>query len=240
MKPIIVLWAHMRARSTAFLRMMIERDDVYVIHEPLVTLLDHGQVDVPDGSGGIIKLKSEREFFAHLRQLSKTKTVFFKDTVEHRYNYLFDHPEDIANLVHTFIVRDPKQAISSIYKLKPNISNSQVGYEHLYEIFTQVEQISKNKPIVMEADRLVKDPEHVIKQFCKHAGIPFDPTALHWNAGTQPHWEKTQRWHEDVSYSQGFEDRDNFYEETIDNNQMLNGFYRYHYPFYKKLAALSV
>ena len=34
------LWAHPRSRSTALERMMMERGDVTVLHEPLVTLLD--------------------------------------------------------------------------------------------------------------------------------------------------------------------------------------------------------
>lgn len=44
---VIALWAHPRSVSTAFLRMMAERGDVTVVHEPLVLLTDHGQVTVP-------------------------------------------------------------------------------------------------------------------------------------------------------------------------------------------------
>jgi len=33
-RPVIVLWAHSRSASTAFLRMMIERGDVAVLHDP--------------------------------------------------------------------------------------------------------------------------------------------------------------------------------------------------------------
>jgi hypothetical protein len=43
------LWAHPRSRSTALERMMMERGDVTVLHEPLVTLLDEGTVTVPGG-----------------------------------------------------------------------------------------------------------------------------------------------------------------------------------------------
>ena len=41
--PVIAMWAHPRAVSTAFLRMMIERGDTTVVHEPLVTLADYGK-----------------------------------------------------------------------------------------------------------------------------------------------------------------------------------------------------
>ena len=52
------MWAHPRAVSTAFLRMMIERGDVTVVHEPLVLLTDHGQVELPDLDGGTTTVSS--------------------------------------------------------------------------------------------------------------------------------------------------------------------------------------
>src|SRR4051794_36311922 len=115
MHKIIAMWAHPRALSTAFLRMMIARGDITVVHEPLVTLTDEGKVPVPDGRGGMVELHSAQEVFAHLKYLARDRPVFFKDTVEYRYQYLFDHPEEIAGIEHTFIVRDPKKAINSHY-----------------------------------------------------------------------------------------------------------------------------
>ena len=43
------LWAHPRSRSTALERMMMQRGDVTVLHEPLVTVLDEGSVTIPGG-----------------------------------------------------------------------------------------------------------------------------------------------------------------------------------------------
>ena len=44
---IIATWAHSRSASTAFLRMMIERGDVLVLHEPLLALQSGGTVSLP-------------------------------------------------------------------------------------------------------------------------------------------------------------------------------------------------
>ena len=240
MKPIVALWAHMRARSTAFLRMMIERDDMLVIHEPLVTLVDDGEVEVPDGAGGTIILGSEQDLFAHMRVLARDRIVFFKDTVEHRYGYLFANPEDIADFVHTFIIRNPRHAICSVYKMKPDISSPQIGYEHLWEIFTQASRLSTRQPVVVDAEKLVADPEKVVADYCRRVGIPFDPRTLSWSPGAQTHWRKTQHWHEDVSRSTGFHRRTNEYADTVDNNQMLSSFYHYHKRFYEKIAAFAI
>ncbi|WP_410534879.1 hypothetical protein [Streptomyces sp. KL2] len=55
---VIAMWAHPRAVSTAFLRMMAERGDVTVVHEPLVPLTDHGEVSVPGPDGSTVVLRS--------------------------------------------------------------------------------------------------------------------------------------------------------------------------------------
>lgn len=234
MYPIIALWAHMRARSTAFLRMMLERGDTFVIHEPLVTLADHGATTIPDGRGGERTVKSERELFAGLRELAVIRPVFFKDTVEHRYSYLFDHSEDISDIVHTFILRDPHATINSVFNMKPNIVSAQIGYEHLWEIFALSRTLSHRPPVIVQADQLIRSPELVVEEYCRKVGLPFIPEALFWLPGKQPVWEKTQRWHEDVSQSSGFQAFDNRYDVTVDNNRLLAGFYRYHSMFYGK------
>ena len=47
MSPVIFLWAHSRSASTALERMMIERGDVTVLHEPLLALTEEGSVTLP-------------------------------------------------------------------------------------------------------------------------------------------------------------------------------------------------
>ncbi len=46
---VVALWAHSRSASTAFVRMMIERGDVTVLHEPLLALHEEGRVSLPYG-----------------------------------------------------------------------------------------------------------------------------------------------------------------------------------------------
>ena len=235
MHSIIALWSPMRARSTAFFRMMIERKDVLVIHEPLVTLLDEGEVPVPDGAGGSITLRTEEALFSHLRFLATRQTVFFKETVEHRFNYLFDRPSEIADLIHAFIVRDPRKTIPSMYRMKPDIVSPQIGYENLHDLFQLCLRSTGRIPLVMHSDRLAADPRAVISDFCDYAGLVFDPAALRWEPGSQPHWARTGRWHEDVSRSRGFSTFENEYAHTVDNSELLNGFFRYHNHFYQKI-----
>ena len=48
------------------------------------------------------------EVLAHLRRARRVRPVFVKDILDYRYAHLFDHPEELAGITHTFIVRDPK------------------------------------------------------------------------------------------------------------------------------------
>lgn len=240
MHSIIAMWAHQRARSTAFLRMMIERGDVTVIHEPLVTLIDEGEVALSNGKGGQVIVHSEEAIFDQIRRLARDRPVFFKDTVEHRYNYIFDHTDAVSDFVHTFMVRDPKPTIASLYEMKLNAMRPEFGYEHLFDIFEMTSRVSARPPVVVNADRLVKEPATVVERYCERVSLPFLPNALTWKPEDRPEWQRTQRWHVDVSRSSGFHEESRNYSQTIDNNPKLRRFYDYHHSFYERLIAHAI
>jgi hypothetical protein len=240
MNKVIALWAHPRAVSTAFLRMMIERGDVIVVHEPLVTLVDEGEVPITDGRGGTVVLRSPIEVIRHLKSLTTLAPVFCKDTCEFQYEWMFDHPEEMADIEHTFIVRDPKKAINSHYYVKPTVTCPEIGYEHLYRIFEFAQRIRGKRPPVIHSERLLQDPETVIRRYCELVGLPFIREALTWNAEDRPEWQRTQIWHQDVARSTGFVHRERSYEVTVDNHEKLRSFYDYHYPFYRHLAEHAI
>lgn len=68
----LMLWGAPRSRSTAFFRMMAERDDFTVAHEPLSYLAEFGQADV-----GGRRLSSPAELLRALREFPGP--VFAKD-----------------------------------------------------------------------------------------------------------------------------------------------------------------
>jgi hypothetical protein len=233
---LIAMWAHQRALSTAFLRMMIARGDVTVVHEPLVTLTDEGVVPLPDGRGGTVELRSAGEVLAHLAALARARPVFFKDTVEYHYAYLFDHPDAIAEIDHTFIVRDPRKAINSLYSMKPSFTRPEVGYEHLWDLFRLVESVQGKAPVVVHAEKLLREPETVIRTYCEAVGLPFVPDALRWQPEDRSEWRRTRQWHTDASQSSGFTPTEKQYDVTVDNDERLRSFYDYHLPFYERLV----
>jgi Sulfotransferase domain len=236
----IAMWAHPRAVSTAFLRMMIERGDVIVVHEPLVTLVDEGEVPVTDGRGGTLVLRSEGEVLRHLRALTKLGPVFFKNTCEFQYPYLFDHPEEIADMEHTFILRDPAKAIASHYYVKPEVARHEIGYEHLYRLFDLMRRVQGRTPVVIRAESLLETPEATIRAYCGAVGLPFVPEALSWRPEERREWHRTRIWHVDVSRSSGFAAAERVYETRVDNNGKLKSYYDYHLPFYEEMAKHAI
>jgi hypothetical protein len=234
--PVIAMWAHPRAVSTAFLRMMIARGDVTVVHEPLVTLADNGAIEVPGLSGGTVRMDSAAGLLRHLTELAAQGPVFFKDTLEYRHQVLYDEPELIAAYRHTFIVREPARAIASHHALKPDLSCSDVGYEHQYDLFRLAWDVTGSRPVVITAERLLAEPAAVVSAYCEAVGLEFRPDALSWRPEDRPEWRASRRWHLDAIESSGFQSPERSYEVTVDNDDRLRSYYEHHKPFYDRMV----
>lgn len=235
MNPVVIMWAHSRSASTAFLRMMIERGDVAVLHEPFLALTEEGAVPLPSPDGGQATARSEKELLAGLKELARVRPVFVKEVLDYEYAYLFDHPGELTGITHTFMVRDPEPTISSHYAIKPAVTCAEIGYERLYRLFELVWSAAGRRPLVIRTERLVREPAKVAEVFCAYSGLPFLPQALTWDSGDRPEWRRTRRWHLDASSSAGFEDRRNTYPDTVANHPVLKAFYDHHLPFYQRL-----
>lgn len=228
--PVIAMWAHSRSASTAFLRMMIERGDVTVVHEPFLALTEEGTVTLPGGRVA----RSAKELLALLAEMGRERPVFVKEVLDYEYRHLLDHPEELAPFTHTFMIRDPRRTIPSHYAAKPTVTSPEIGYERLWELYALV-SAGGRPPLVLRAERLLADPAAVVEGFCAYAGLPYLPEALRWDAGDRPEWRRHRAWHLDAIGSEGFHDRRNAYPDTVDNNPVLRSFYDHHLPFYERL-----
>ena len=236
MKRVIIMWAHSRSLSTAFLRMMIERGDVLVLHEPLLAIAEEGGVLLPTPDGGSMMVRSASQLLSFLEKIGRIWPIFVKEVLDCRYDYLIDHPAEIAWMTHTFIVRDPRQAISSHYAMNPLVTCSEIGYERLYELFELAWSMTGRIPVVIRAEQLLCDPAKIVKAYCEAVGLPFLAHALTWRGEDRPEWQRTREWHIDAIRSSGFARIQKSYFDTIDNNPTLKSYYEYHYPFYQKMV----
>jgi len=221
------LWAHPRSRSTALELMMMERGDVTVLHEPLVTLLDAGRVAIPDGP----VLYSVAAVVGYAKSLPGP--VFVKDTTEHRYT---DHltAELAAGITHTFVVREPSATIASHVAVKPHASCSDIGYENQYLVFSLARSLAGGPPVVIDSDLLVRCPEQVVRAYCGAIGLAYKPEAMRWEAGDRPEWERTAEWHVAAGRSTGFVTAP---PRPVRLDGHLRDYYAHHRPYYDRMIS---
>jgi hypothetical protein len=225
---LLALWSAPRCRSTAFERMIKERGDFEVLHEPFSHVADFGEAVVNGRT-----VRDEPSLVDAL--LGMKGRVFFKDTTDFRYPHMLTDAGFLRGAVHTFIIRHPKEVIASHAALNPTLDRDEIGFSRLAEIFDAVYAATGREPVVVDSDDLVDRPEATVAAYCDRVGIPFDPTALSWDAAEQPEWQRTGRWHRQASVSTGF-DRGRTRDYTdVQLTGPLGEFYAYHLPHYERL-----
>jgi hypothetical protein len=229
---ILALWSAPRSRSTAFLRMMAERGDYTVVHEPFSHVVDFGAATVGD-----VTVHDEAELISALRALARRTPVFFKDTTDFHYPGLLADREFLADATHTFIIRHPAEAIASHFALNNALSRDEIGFARLAEIYDAVAAVTGRMPVVVDSADLVRLPEETVREYCRQIAIPYRPDALRWPPGLRPEWRQTRRWHESTSRTSGFAPTVSTYQETVRNNPVLAGYFAYHLPHYRRLHA---
>jgi hypothetical protein len=227
---VIALWAHSRSASTAFLRMMIERGDLTVVHEPFLALHEEGSVTLPNGKVA----RSPEELVTGL--LDAEGQVFVKEVVDYDYDY----PPQISEVTHTFLVRDPRPTIASHYAAKATVTCPEIGYERLYGLFELAWKASGRRPLVMRTEDLLADPSGAVEAYCAYTGLPFVAEALSWQPQDRPEWHRHRAWHQDAAASAGFHEPANSYTATVDTNPVLRSFYDHHLPFYEQIAKYAM
>lgn len=233
--PVLALWSAPRCRSTAFARMMAERDDHVVVHEPLSLVVDFGEAKVHDRVA-----HDEREVLAALREIAVEKPVFFKDTTDFHYPVLLADEDFLAAATHTFIIRHPAEAIASHHKLNPELGRDEIGFERLCEIFTAVQAATGNMPVVIDSDDLLDRPAETVRAYCEAVGIPFVPEALSWQPGMRSEWQSTSKWHQSTSRTAGFARSSGTTVEAVAADPTLSAYLDYHMPYYEKLRTAAL
>ncbi|GIH19416.1 sulfotransferase-like domain-containing protein [Rugosimonospora africana] len=232
--PVIALWAAPRTMSTAFTRMMMERGDVVVLHEPVSNLLSTGQFEVAG-----THVDTPAKLFARVLEVAQTSTVFFKDTTEYDYLPHLDNAT-IRAITHTFMVRDPADAIASHYAVNPAMTLAEVGFEQQFRLFERVRAVLGVVPAVIDAADLVADPQGIVAAYCEHVGLPYRPQALTWAPGVRPEWQRTEHWHRAASASTSFRVPRTVYADTVDSHATLARFRDHHQTFYDRMAELAL
>ena len=212
MGRVLALWCHPRSLSTAFERMMSERGDVTIVHEPFLYLYY-----VVQNPHLVIGRQLDRiepwmedefdEIVDRIERATDDGPVFFKDMALHVHNPAGFHADErfLGRYTNAFMIRDPAVAILSHLRQNPDMEFEEVGDDAQFALFETVRRVSGETPVVVDAADLERDPDGIIRGYCDAVGIPFIPSALHWPPSIPAHLNHDDPWHQDLLGTTGFE-----------------------------------
>lgn len=207
MNRVVALWAVPRSVSTAFEQMMRARGDFSALHEPFLPYYYYGEERVNEHFSEGVEPDPSHHWERILEQIqveARQGPVFFKDMGYHVSRAA--SPELLANFDNTFLTRDPEQSLPSLFRLLPEATMEETGFEQQLRLMRMAEELTGEPPILVQAERLREDPAPEVERYCRRLGIEFIPEALQWDEGApSEEWQPWKRWHREAIASTSFE-----------------------------------
>ena len=147
-------------------------------------------------------------------------------------------------LRHCFLVRHPMLSILSYYRLDPNVSLEEIGFESQWRQLQGLRSLGITDAIVLEAEAVQSDTANQLREFFRQLGLEHRPEALAWQQDSTPQdWQYVKGWHEQVSHSKGIEAMDSSqlaakqaeFDRLCQSNPVLGEYLEHHMPYYRDL-----
>jgi hypothetical protein len=180
-----------------------QRTDTTVFDEPFYALYLSKSDAIHPGKAEVLKAQASDEALVKKLIISDHhKPVLFIKNMAHHMEVM--KKPFIDNAINIFLIRDPKQIISSYAQVIEKPIMRDIGIEYQYKLF---EQLTRNNddPVVLDSGWLLKNPRAVIEKLCHRCAIGFQPSMLTWEAGPKPYdgvW--SAHWYKNVHQSTGF------------------------------------
>lgn len=199
--PIIFMVSLPRSISTAFTRMMYERGDCTIYHEPLYH--PYCMIYSPEYAREVYRkgaYSSLEQVKSELFAAADERMVFVKEISNAAEEFLLKDSSftNHKQLKFVFLLRNPHHAALSFYKKCPEQINALqefMGYEALFRVYCWVERETKQTPHIILSEDICNHPEETIRAFCEKMQIPFLPEALNWKRLEQT-FDLVKEWHE--------------------------------------------
>ncbi len=204
----IAMWSGPRNISTALMRSWGSRADTAVCDEPLYAhYLAATGVDHPGRDEVIAHHETDwRKVVAGLiAPIPHGRDIYYQKHMAH--HLLPDIDRDwLASLTHCFLIRDPKEMLTSLIKNIPNPSLDDTGLPQQLELVEWLTRRDQRVPPIIDARDVLESPRAMLERLCEAVGVAFDPAMLSWPPGprsTDGVWAK--HWYGAVEKSIGFE-----------------------------------
>ncbi len=203
----LAVWSGPRNISTAMMRAWGNRADTFVVDEPLyahylqLTGLPHPGVEE-------ILARHEADWRKVAESLTGPvpggKAIFYQ---KHMSHHLLPEVgrEWLSRLTHVFLIRDPREMLTSLMKVLPEPRVEDTGLPQQVELFERVRQETGRTPPVFDSKDILDAPEPMLRAMCAGVCVAFDPAMLSWPPGpreTDGVWAK--HWYGEVEKSTGF------------------------------------
>src|SRR5690606_1504692 len=224
--------------STALMYAFAQRSDTLVLDEPYyATYLLSSGVHHPGRDDTIASLPHrEQDVDAHIFQDAPGYKILFIKNMAHHIELLREEIKE--GLINVFLIRDPRQVISSYSRVIEDPVMRDIGIEYQHALFTRMMKAAGTPPFVIDSGLLLIDPESVLRQLCYRINIEFAPEMLSWPAGPKPYdgvWAPW--WYSNVHRSVGFAQPSGQPEAIPDK---LEALCREATSYYKKLLPFAI
>ena len=145
--------------------------------------------------------------------------------------------EWIKGFHNCFLIRHPKDVISSYIEKNKLLNVDELGYPQQYELIQYLKKNEKNI-LVIDSSILLKDPRNILNQWCRKLNIDFDARMLMWKKGSYPTdgiWWK--HWYNNVINTNQFESFNNKSDSIPKEYQSI---YNEALDYYEKLYYFSI
>lgn len=170
----VFLWTAPRCISTAFERCIMEIKDSKIFHEPYSKPYHFGpERQSPRYLSDDVDHESTYENVHSLltKDYDGVELIFSKDmayAIDNHFDLLLD--KKLHEFQHTFLVRDPRRTVLSLYKASMNtqltgwdyFDAEEAGFTQLKDLYEFVRKHFDENPVVVDADDLQQDPEGTI------------------------------------------------------------------------------
>ena len=179
------MWSGPRNISTALMRAWGNRPDTAVCDEPLYAhYLQQTGLDHPGAAEVIARHEPDlRKAVAGLvGEVPGGKPIYYQ---KHMAHHLLPRIERdwFGSLTHAFLIREPREMITSLAKILPEPTAEATGLPQQVEIFSWVQARTGRTPPVIDARDVLDDPRRILTLLCQSLDVPFTEAMLSWPPG---------------------------------------------------------
>lgn len=238
--PIHILWCHPRSMSTAVERVMRERGDLTILHEPLINhyYIRRGTRTFPNFEPDPEQPQDYWSVRETMIELARRGPVFAKDQAYYALDELLEDEEFLRRVRHAFLVRDPRAAVLSYYRKDPDLLDEEVGLVSQLRLHDRLRELGIAS-VILRSEIIQTAAEAELGRWWAHSGLSSAPHAFRWSRGAVEDWNFVSDWHDKVQKSTGFEVRPfdpDAFRDMISEAPHLAEYLAEHEPAYRALV----